>query len=379
MRQYGKLRMFVHAEKAPQTSLDDKDLNAIVRIGNDAVSNYYEIKIPLKLTDFFETDSLKIWPDVNNLDFDLKELTNLKTRRNRNGIPTSQYYRETTADGRSFAIIGNPNLGEVRIMLMAVENVGKETACAEVWFNELRFSDLDERGGYAGIIRADLKLADLGMINFSGTVKSSGFGTLEQRVNERSREDLYTMDISANIDGGKLLPKKLGIQIPVYAGYSRLTSNPEYDPLALDLKSKDVIKDAPADKRDSIKSESQTVTSIKTINLTNVKKIKTDGKRPMPWSATNLDFNYSYIETQSHDPLIESDLLRRTRGAIAYNYSPQVKPFEPFKKMIKSTSKWLALIKEFNITPAPSQISIRADAFRQFGADTGTKCRRRSL
>src|SRR4029079_19799708 len=35
---------------------------------------------------------------------------------------------------------------------------------------------------------------------------------------------------------------------------------------------------------------------------------------------------------------------------------------------MKSTPKWLALIKEFNITPAPSQVSIRADVFRQFGA-----------
>ena len=368
MRQYGKLRMFIHAEKVKGTNLDDNDLNAIVRIGNDAVSNYYEVRIPLKLTDFGERDSLKIWPEINNLDFELKELTNLKQRRNRNGISPSQYYRETAANGKSFAIIGNPNLGEVRIMLMAIENVGKETACAEAWFNELRFSNLDEKGGYAAIGRIDLKLADLGMINVSGTVRSTGFGTLEQRVNERSRENLYTLDVSANIEAGKLLPKKLGIQIPVYAGYSRLTSNPEYDPLALALKSKDVIKEAPADKKDSIRSESQTVTTIKTVNFTNVKKLKTDGKKPMPWSVTNLDLNYSYIETQSRDPLIENDLLRRTRGAIAYNYAPQVRPFEPFKKMIKSNSKWLALIKEFNITPAPAQISIRADVFRQFGA-----------
>ena len=53
---------------------------------------------------------------------------------------------------------------------------------------------------------------------------AQGFGTLEQRVNERSREDVYTFDLSANIDAGKLLPKKLGIQIPVYAGISRIIS-----------------------------------------------------------------------------------------------------------------------------------------------------------
>ena len=84
-------------------------------------------------------------------------------------------------------------------------------ACTEVWFNELRFSHLDEKGGWAALGRVDIKLADLGNLTLSGTAKSRGFGTLEQRVNERSREDLYTFDLSANIDAGKLLPKKLGI------------------------------------------------------------------------------------------------------------------------------------------------------------------------
>ena len=40
----------------------------------------------------------------------------------------------------------------------------------------------------------------------------------------------------------------------------------------------------------------------------------------------------------------------------------------PFKKLFKSRSPWLALIRDFNFTPAPSQISFRADLFRQFGA-----------
>ena len=35
-----------------------------------------------------------------------------------------------------------------------------------------------------------------------------GFGNLEDKVNQRSREDVYTFDLSTNIDAGKLLPKK---------------------------------------------------------------------------------------------------------------------------------------------------------------------------
>lgn len=371
MRQYGKLKMFIHAERIKDcggNTLEDNDLTAIVRIGNDFSGNYYEIRIPVKKTNFNETDSLKIWPALNNLDFDLNELTRLKSRRNNSGLSPSQYYSEAGPDGRRYGIFGNPNLGEVRGMMLAVENVAQKPVCAEVWFNELRFSNLDEKGGWAGVGRLNIVGGDLFTLNASVAAKSNGFGTLEQRVNERSREDLYTIDVSANLEAGKLLPKKLGIQIPVYAGISRTASTPEYDPYDLDIKLKQKLNDADPGKRDSISNDAQDITTIKTINLTNVKKIKTDGKRPKIWSASNFDFNYSYIETKRHNPLIENDLMRRSRGAIGYNFAPQPRIVEPFKKLIKANSKWLMWIRDFNFNYAPSQLSFRADVFRQFGA-----------
>jgi cell surface protein SprA len=371
MRQYGKLHMFIHAEgRGANIAIKDNDLTAIVRIGNDFQGNYYEIRIPLKKTEWFEKDSNKIWPGVNNLDFDLDELPRLKSRRNNASLPPSQYYKETLADGRSYAIIGNPNLGEVRGMLLAVENTNimDGDACAEVWFNELRFSHLDEKGGMAALARMDISLADLGKITLAGTMKTRGFGTLEQRVNERSREDVYTFDISANIDAGKLFPKSFGLQIPVYAGFSRIASTPEYDPLDLDIKLKDKIRDAKSEHVDSIRNMAQDITTIKTLNFTNVKKLKTDGKRPKLWSVSNFDLNYSYIETRQHNPLIELYEMRRTRAAIGYTYAPQPKYIEPFKKLIKSNSKWFSLVKDFNFNFIPSQISLRGDVFRQFGA-----------
>ena len=189
--------------------VDDNELTGVIRIGNDFAGNYYEVRIPLKITLPGETDSLKIWPEANNLDFDLDDLTGLKSRRNRAGIPPSQYYSEASGtSGRRIAIVGNPNLGEVRGMLLAVENAVEKPICTEVWFNELRYSNLDEEGGWAAIGRVDVRLADLGTISIAGAAKTQGFGTLEQKVNDRSREDVRTFDLAANIDAGKLLPKK---------------------------------------------------------------------------------------------------------------------------------------------------------------------------
>jgi cell surface protein SprA len=369
MRQYANLKMFVHAESVERSPVvNDGDLKAVVRIGSDFVSNYYEIKIPLKITPPGARDSLSIWPQINNLDFALNDLIKLKSKRNRAGIQPSQYFKEVQADGRSFAIVGNPNLGEVKSMLMAVENARQTDICTEVWFNELRFSKLDEKGGYAALGRIDIAGADLFNLSVSGSVKSSGFGTLEQRVNERSREDLKQIDAAFSMDAGKLLPKKFGIQLPVYAGVSRTISTPEYDPYDLDIKLKQKIKEAAANQKDSIRNDAQDITTIQTVTLTNAKKIKTNGKKPKVWDPSNFDFNYSFIRQQQHNPLIDLNEMRRTRGAVGYTYAVQPKYIEPFKYLIKSKSPWFRLVKDFNFNYKPSSVSVKADVFRQFGA-----------
>ncbi len=68
LRQYGRLSMFIHAEtsRQPGTDLADGDMNAVIRLGNDYTTNYYEIRIPLKITPWSPTaDSIIIWPSDN--------------------------------------------------------------------------------------------------------------------------------------------------------------------------------------------------------------------------------------------------------------------------------------------------------------------------
>ncbi len=366
--QYGKLDMFIHAEEVLfQGVINDGDLNAVIRIGNDFVSNYYEIRVPLKMTPWFTRDSFLIWPEANNLALDIQELVRLKTRRNKAGVSPSQYYSETLGD-RKFALIGNPNLGEVKGFFLGVENLKLEPITAEVWFNELRLSHLNEDGGWAGIGRLDIIGADLFNINVSVGARSTGFGTLEQKVNERSREDYAQFDIAANIDAGKLLPRNWGIQIPVYAGFSHNQFTPEYDPYDLDIKLKDKLRASSKEDQDSIRREAVDATTIKTLTLTNVRINRANNKKPKPWDISNLDFNYSFTKIERRNPLIDHDDIKRTRGAIGYNYAPQPKFLEPFKRMIKSNSKWLAIVKDFNFNYLPSQVSFKADVFRQFGA-----------
>jgi cell surface protein SprA len=368
LRQYGRLQMYMHAESSNfSTDIKDNELFAVIRLGNDLINNFYEIRLPLKITPWKTTDDALIWPSQNELDLALDRLTSLKVTRNNSGSTTT-YFKQVDADGKEYSILGNPNLGEVRVFFMGVENRTRSEACTEIWFNELRLNEINEKGAWAALGRVDIKLADLGTLYVSGSARSVGFGTLEQRVNERSREDFAQFDAATQLELGKLLPQKAAISVPFYASYSKTISTPQYDPYDLDITLKDKIKAAPANQKDSIRQDAVDIKTIKSVNFTNVKKNNLNGKKQHIWSIENIDVSYSYYKEQQHNPLIENNELTRHRAGLGYNYTSTPKYWEPVKKMVKSKSPWYALVKDFNINPVPSLLGFRADATRQFGA-----------
>ncbi len=371
LRQYKKLSMFYHAESLKEyPKLRDGEVYAVVRLGNDYINNFYEIKFPLKVTPFGTTDENIIWPSENELNFELEELIRLKNERNFNTNNFNAIYRKNI-NGKIFSIVGNPNLGEVRGILAGVENpkdpAGGRPVNVEVWINELRLSGLDEEGGWAAVGQMNLQLADLGNISMSANIHTIGFGQLEQRVNDRFRDDLKQFDVSANLQLGKLLPKSLGLEIPFFANLSQIISSPEFDPYDKDITLKQKLN-LYKDKRDSIRNDAVDFTGIKTFNFTNVRFAQKQDQKIRLWSLSNFDFNYSFTETKQNNPLIESNEVSKTQGGIGYNYNTQPKYIEPFKKLIKSNSPWVASIKNFNFNPTPSLIGIRMDSRRQFGA-----------
>jgi cell surface protein SprA len=85
-----------------------------------------------------------------------------------------------------------------------------------LWFDELRLTDFDQRGGWAATARADFALADFANITLSGSKSTVGFGSLDSRVSDRSRSDNQIYDISGSVELGKFFPAKSGIKIPAY-------------------------------------------------------------------------------------------------------------------------------------------------------------------
>jgi len=371
LRRYGTIDMFIHAEAAGtnQGNFNSGDLNAIIRMGSDFTSNYYEIRIPLVKTNWNDNLLTDVWPAANNLDFQLQRLIKLKEDRNNSGVSNVYYKEIDPTNGRTYAILGNPNLGAVQAFFLGVENAQQPGAiCTEVWFDELRLTDISEKGGWAAVGKVDTKLADLGTLSLAGSNRSAGWGTLDQNTSERSYEDDMELDAATNLELGKLLPKKAGISVPVYAGVTRTVATPEYDPFDLDIILKDKIKMAPASERDSIKKQAVDAATTETVNLTNLHKNNTTNKKLQLWSIENFNVSYSYTHTDHHSPLAVEDDLTNNKMILAYNFNRQAKFKEPFKKKIKAKTPWLGLIRDFNYNLMPTVLGVQFNIDRQFGA-----------
>jgi cell surface protein SprA len=369
LRRYGTMDMFIHAESRGSPNIDSNyQLAAVIRIGSDFINNFYEVRIPLIITPWGSLLVTDIWPDSNNLNLNLQRLVQLKEDRNATGNSSGYYQEIDTTNKRVYTMYGNPNLGQVQAIFLGVENISNGIKCTEVWFDELRLMNINDQGGYAANGRVDLKLADFGTLYLSGSTQSVGFGALDQSINERALSSTTILNAATNLELGKLFPKQAGISIPFYGSLSRNVSKPEYDPYDLDIKLQDKINLAPASERDSIEQEALDVTTVKSFNFTNVKKLNITAKKLKIWSIENFDFSYSYTQTNRHNPIALEDDLDVYKGGLGYNFVGTPKYWEPFKKIIKSKSPWYALFREFNLNPVPAVLTFRGDVVRQFGA-----------
>ncbi|MBP6335401.1 MAG: cell surface protein SprA, partial [Bacteroidia bacterium] len=379
LRAYKKLKMFIHAESAGVSdNLQNGDLRAFVRLGSDFNENYYEYEIPLVITPWNSTAREEVWPAANDMEIDMEKLVDAKLLRN-NALQSNSTvtlltpYRVVDGD-RTIIVKGTPNLSSVRSIMIGVRNPKDPNGdgpkiCAEVWVNEMRLSDFDNDGGWASTARITTKLADLGTMTVTGIRSTAGWGSIEQKVSERDKENKSAYDIATTLEMGKFLPEKSGIKVPMYFGYGESFINPDYNPLDPDVKLSKALDATPnTETRDSIQKQVQDYTQRKSLNFTNVRKIKTGagaGKSRI-YDVENLNFGYAYTENYQRNYNIEYSLAKTHQGTIGYNYNSSAKPIMPFDKSKALSGKGLKLIKDFNFNPLPSGLNFRATLDRTY-------------
>ena len=378
MRQYKRIKMFIHAEAIEGEHLEDEQMSAFIRLGTDYTDNYYEYEIPLKLTkpgNYLDTESDRylVWPESNELNVPLDLFQQVKLRRNDekrkdgSSITFQDVYSWPDPDNlkNRVRIKGNPNLSNVVTVMIGTRARGAGQKSAEVWFNELRLTDFNEEGGWAANARTTVKLADLGTVSVAGKMSTIGFGSIEKSVNERNQDDFHQYDLSTNLELGKLMGPESRVSIPFYFGYSKSVSEPKYYPLDPDIPLDVALNNAESSAaRDSIKDVSQSVVSRKSINFTNVRLNPKEPVVPF-YSPSNLTASYAYSETNKRDIDTQYETNKDFRGALGYNFNGQPKAVEPFKGS-KLNPKVFKLITDFNFYYMPVQVSYRWEIGRQY-------------
>lgn len=382
VRTYKKLKMFVHAEEVLTTMpLKDQDLTLFVRIGTDFNDNYYEYEMPMNKTQWGATLPEDIWPEANNVEIVFADLLNLKKKRNEliEGGSTSLSYVIEYSDidpanpNRVLKVKGSPNLQGVRTIMVGVRNPAQgsdnpwpddgQAKCAIIWINELRLTDFVNEGGSAAVAQMQVQLADFANVAMSGNYSGIDWGSVESRVQERQRNERIGVDLNANVQLGQFFGRQAGVSLPFFYGYSLGLINPEYDPFNPDIR----LSDYDLATRKERASKGQDFTERKSYNFTNVRKEAKAGSTPHFWRVSNWSASYSYSENLHRDFNTNFDRTKTWGGGLNYNYSFAAKPFEPFKKVkFVQKSKWLALIKDFNVFLTPKNISFTNDLMRSY-------------
>ncbi len=384
MRQYENLELFIHAESVPnQTAINNGDLTAFIRMGNDFTNNFYQIELPLEVSDLNDRNADEVWPSNNRLNLDLSLLQKIKSAVIGNADLDANTLVYFDGNGENpnpnpapndalgnlrLAIKGNPNFGDIRVMMVGVKNDSGTDQSGTVWFNEMRLSDLKNRGGWATVGSLDANIADFANVSASGRITTIGFGGIEQGPNERSREDVRQYDVTTNVNVGQLLPKKWGIQIPFNYSRGEELITPQFDPEFQDLELQERLDNiSDPEEKERIERQSTDYTKRQSYNIIGLRKERTGDKKPMPYDIENFTFSGTYNQTDHRDFEIEKSLDQSVRLGGTYDFSFQPKEVEPFKKIkFLGKSKYFDLLKDFNFNLLPTSISVSSNINRQY-------------
>ncbi|MDO4224339.1 MAG: cell surface protein SprA [Bergeyella zoohelcum] len=370
MRRYKKLQMFVHAEDIkPGAASNSIDPNAkfFIRFGSDATDNYYEYEASLKYTPLNAKSPMEIWPSENEVNLEISNFVDAKMKRDMEAmdlIAHRYHYANFGDTDKKIYVKGRPSLGNITTMMIGVRNTSTQSKDLILWVNEIRLSEIENAGGYAGNASLNFNLGDFATFNANGAMSSVGFGAIDQKPSERSQTSNSAFTISTTVNVDKFLPEKFGMRIPVNYSYTQTIEDPKYSPIDSD------VEFAKATNKDELKKVARTYTQQRSIGVVNMRKERVNtAKKQRFYDVENLSLTAVYNDDYYRDVYTQRNYRQNLRGYLDYNYSFKPMNLRPFNKMISDTAKsykYLKWVKEFNFNPIPTRFSFRTELDRNY-------------
>ncbi|MEL6612753.1 MAG: cell surface protein SprA, partial [Bacteroidota bacterium] len=390
LTKYTNLRAFVHGEGFEREEGDS--LRVFLRLGTNESEDYYEIEQPVFPYDPEApgnvVDADLIWQtgvlvngetvDRNSFNVVLSALNQLKVERNNapDAVPTQRYAGVVpppdAPPGARIFIRGNPSIESISTIVLGIRNVSDNTLNPEVWFNELRVAGYDEEPGWSAYATASLQLADLATVRGRIERQTDAFGDLSSGLGDRTFTDQQAYTLNTTVNAHKLLPERLGVQLPVTVSVQQRTSTPRFSPRrGGDIRLDDLIEQAQNDpnlsatQQDSLvalyREESETASFTRTVSVPFSKR----GSRS-PWLRYTIDglaLSYSNTWSERRSPSEQFNNSSSWSASMRYSLRPPgVKTIRPF--WLLDDTPILGLLARLQLNLLPSSVSFNADASR---------------
>lgn len=370
MRRYKKLELFVHAEDikagAPSNQLDE-NTKFFIRFGSDATDNYYEYEASLQYTPKNAKSPLEIWPAENNVDLEIQNFVDAKLKRDQEAANLIGYRYHYAAYGdtnKKIYVKGRPSLGNITTMMIGVRNLQAQSKDLILWVNEIRLSEIENKGGYAGNASLNFNLGDFAVVNANAAYSTVGFGAIDQKPVERAQATNSGFNINTTVNVDKFIPEKVGMRIPVNYSYTQTVEDPKYNPIDTD------VEFQKASNKEELKKVARTYTQQRSISVVNMRKERmNENSKPRFYDVENLSFTAIYNDDFYRDVYTKRNYRQFLRSYLDYNYSFKPYVLRPFKNLVSDTAKsykYLRWIREFNFNPVPTTFSFRTELDRNY-------------
>ncbi len=381
---YSNLRMFLHLDGlADGIELQDEDRGMglfFMRLGANEVDDYYEIELPLTpsplalLPEEATQRSDYLWRtnqpnpdpdgpshiDLNSINLELSALNQLKFQRDEftddqgMGFPTDSTFwsnvhsrlqpliDEFAAPGTRVGIKGTPSLTSVTTIVLGIRNPeGAERVLSDVnvWVNELRVAGYDEKTGMAGLINAEVGLADFGRVRANARVQTDGFGGLQSTLGDRTQINTTDWTVNTQINMDAFMPERFGWSLPVSMEVKSRSSTPRFDPSRGDVRVQSLknavsadttlTSDEVAQRHNEIDLQAQTQSETRSYTARVSKSRSRSPLLEYTIDATNI--SYSFSETRSRSPREVTRDSWRWNGSLNYRLQvPRARLLYPF-------------------------------------------------
>ena len=199
-----------------------------------------------------------------------------------------------------------PNLAAVQELSVGMIRVGEGGGprplspgdTLELWVNDIRLADVVDEMGFAGQFAATIVASDFGDVRFSFSRRDPHFRQLAEQPEFLTDN---SVDISAAFRLEKLLPRSLGLSIPLTLNYSSMASDPLF------LSQSDIQADAVAGLR-----APRSAAASYTISVRRTTPVEGHFLAPL---LNNIVLNSSYTSASSRSEFQEGDARNFMLGA----------------------------------------------------------------